>query len=246
MTTNYDLIAHEYQQSKQFPWRLHCEQFTLFERLGSVAGMDVLDLACGEGFYSRALKRAGAARVVGVDLSAGMIELARAAEARQALGVEYHVQDARSVDLGQFDLVVAAFLLNYARTREELLAMCQAVARNLKPGCRFVTVNSNAELSVADASALRKYGKEKIGPAVQQEGTPYNWRFYLEDRSFEITNYYLSVATHEWALRSAGFETVRWHPLRVSPAGEAEFGQEYWRDFLAHPSMVFIDAAKRT
>jgi ubiquinone/menaquinone biosynthesis C-methylase UbiE len=245
MATNYDLIARDYQRSKQFPWRLHVEQFTLFERIGNLAGKDVLDLACGEGFYTRQIKRAGAARVVGVDLSAGMIELARAEEARQPLGIEYIVQDARTVDLGPFDLVVAAYLLNYASTRDELLAMCQAIARNLKPGCRFVTVNSNPDFSVADSKALRKYGQEKIGPAVQEEGTPYNWRFHLEDRSFEITNYYLSVATHEWALRTAGFEAIAWHKPRLSPAGAAQYGKDYWRDYLAHPSMVFIEAVKR-
>jgi toxoflavin synthase len=42
----------------------------------------VLDLACGEGFYTRLLRQTGAGRVVGVDLSAGMIALARQEEAR--------------------------------------------------------------------------------------------------------------------------------------------------------------------
>jgi ubiquinone/menaquinone biosynthesis C-methylase UbiE len=40
----------------------------------------VLDLACGEGFYTRRIKQRDAARVVGVDVSQPMIELARAEE----------------------------------------------------------------------------------------------------------------------------------------------------------------------
>ena len=52
------------------------------ELIGDPTGKDVLDVACGEGFYSRLIRQRGAAKVVGVDLSAGMVELARKQEAR--------------------------------------------------------------------------------------------------------------------------------------------------------------------
>ena len=68
MPTDYDRIAEQYQMAKKSPWRLHIEHFTMFELLGDLAGKTVLDLACGEGYYSRALKAAGAARVVGVGI----------------------------------------------------------------------------------------------------------------------------------------------------------------------------------
>jgi 2-polyprenyl-3-methyl-5-hydroxy-6-metoxy-1,4-benzoquinol methylase len=67
MTTDYDAISTEYKKAKQHPWRLHIEHFTLFELIGPVAGKTVLDLACGEGFYTRSLKQKGAAKVVGMD-----------------------------------------------------------------------------------------------------------------------------------------------------------------------------------
>src|SRR5262249_59337254 len=93
--------------------------------VGDVSGLAVLDMAWGEGFYTRELRHRGAARVVGVDLSEGMIQLAREEEARLPLGIEYRVQDARTLDGSeQFDLVVAAYLLNYAATAVELREMC--------------------------------------------------------------------------------------------------------------------------
>lgn len=245
MPTNYDQIAHEYQRAKHQPWRWHIEHYTLFQIIGDLHGKDVLDLACGEGFYTRYVKRDGAARVVGVDLSAGMIDLARQEEAKQPLGIEYQVGDARKVQFDQpFDLVVAAYLLNYASTREELLEMCQAVARSLKPGCRFVTVNSNPDFPATHNHSIKKYGLEKILSGAQKEGTPYNWRFHLTDKSFEVTNYYLSTATHDWALRAAGFRDIRTSPPRLSPAGEKEFGKEFWREFLENPPVVFIEGVK--
>ena len=77
MTTDYDPIAEQYKRSKLTPWRTHIECFTLLDTLGDVRGKSVLDVACGEGFYTRILQHLGAARTVGVDLSEGMIELAR-------------------------------------------------------------------------------------------------------------------------------------------------------------------------
>ncbi len=130
MNTDYDPIAEQYQRSKQQPWRTFIEAFTLMELVGDPTGMAVLDVACGEGFYSRQIRRRGAAKVVGVDLSAGMVELARKQESAHGLGIEYVQGDARALEMvGQFDIVVAAYLLNYAQDRAELAAMCGGIAR---------------------------------------------------------------------------------------------------------------------
>lgn len=69
MTTNYDPIAEQYKRSKEAPWRTHVECFTLLETIGPLEGLSVLDVACGEGFYTRLLRHRGAARMAGVDLS---------------------------------------------------------------------------------------------------------------------------------------------------------------------------------
>ncbi|SFI85703.1 class I SAM-dependent methyltransferase [Planctomicrobium piriforme] len=53
MTTDYDPIAELYKRSKQTPWRSHLECFTLLKTIGDVSGLSVLDVACGEGFYTR-------------------------------------------------------------------------------------------------------------------------------------------------------------------------------------------------
>lgn len=240
MATNYDMIAAEYKRSKLQPWRLHVEHYTLFELVDDLAGKSVLDLACGEGFHTRFLKQKGAGRVVGVDISAGMIDLARQEETRQSLGIDYIVQDVRQLELHEsFDLVFAAYLLNYAASGEELLAMCQAIARHLKPGCRFVTINSNPEYTGGD-DTMRPY---EFTRAVGEHsaGAPIIWKFFLESGPFEITNYYLSIATHEEALRSAGLRDIRWHSPRVSPEGLTQLGQAYWADFLKHQPVIGME-----
>ena len=245
MTTNYDPIAEQYKRSKQQPWRTYIEAFGLLQLLGDPTNLSVLDMACGEGFYTRMARQRGAARVTGVDLSEGMIQLARKQEDTHKLGIEYVVGDARQFKPATaYDIVMAAYLLNYASTRQELQAMCDAISRCLKPGGRFVTVNSSAALNFSTAPSYRKYGFEASTGGEWREGTPVTWTFFLDDGAFSIENYHLDEATHESAFQAAGFREIRWHEPRVSPEGEAAHGRPFWTDFLNNSPITLIECVK--
>ncbi len=245
MSTNYDPIADQYKRSKQQPWRTHIECFTLMNVVGNPRGLEILDIACGEGFYTRLLCERGAKKVTGVDLSQGMIELARKQEAQHQLGIHYVVGDARELpDENQYDLAIAAYLLNYAQNVEELQAMCNGIARSLKPGGRFITVNSNPELHFPTAPSYRPYGFETQVQGAWQEGAPITWSFYLEDGVFDIENYYLNRIAHEAAFKKAGFSEVRWHTPRLSAEGRQHQDTTYWSHFLAFPPIAFIECIK--
>ena len=84
-------------------WDVYREHFNnpvMLEFIGDLAGKVVLDAGCGEGHNTRLLAKRGA-RVVGVDISAKMIELARQEEERRPLGIRYEL--ASYSDLGVFD-----------------------------------------------------------------------------------------------------------------------------------------------
>jgi ubiquinone/menaquinone biosynthesis C-methylase UbiE len=245
MTTNYDSISEQYKRSKQQPWRIHIECFTLMSLVGDPRGKAVVDVACGEGFYTRQLRQRGAAKVVGVDLSEGMVALARKQEAMHQLGIEYLVGDARDLSLAMdCDLAVAAYLLNYARDRQELRAMCSGIARCLKPGGRFVTVNCSPALDFSTAPSYRKYGFETHVVGSFREGTPITWTFYLEDGAFSIENYHLDVACHEEAFRLAGFREIHWHPPLLAPGGPSDHEGDFWQTFMEHSPIAFIECVK--
>ncbi len=246
MPTDYNLIAAEYKRAKQQPWRMHVEHFMMFELLGDLSGKSVLDLACGEGFFTRFVKQKGAARVVGMDLSEKMIELARQEESRSPLGIEYRVQDACSVEPPDepFDIVTAGYLLNYASTRAELLAMCRSISSCLKPGGRFVSVNNNPAQPREHFAASRKYGFVKVADSELTEGVPVVYRIFLDDGPLDITNYHLAVDTHAWAFREAGMGELQWHPPRLSPEGEATDGHEFWADFITLQPVIFLECAR--
>src|SRR5579871_1830142 len=107
----YDRFAAEYKKSKELPFRSAIEVPLFLGMLGNVQGKSVLDLACGEGFYTRIVRRQGAARVVGADLSGEMIALARQQEASDPLGITYHHASAEALPPAEpFDVVTTAYL----------------------------------------------------------------------------------------------------------------------------------------
>ena len=117
-------------------------------------GETVLDVACGNGVFSRRLAELGA-RVVAVDFSEKFVELARARTEKAGYGdaVEYLVADAtdekRMLGLGEerFDAVVCNMALMDMPVIDPLI---RALRRLLKPNGRFVfsvqhpAFNSNA------------------------------------------------------------------------------------------------------
>jgi SAM-dependent methyltransferase len=179
-----------------------------------------------------------------VDLSEGMIALAQAAETQDPLGIAYQVGDARYlVSPQQYDVVFAAYLLNYARTREELAEMCSVIARSLKPSGQFLTVN-NSPTDPPENFGPRDYGYSKELVGELKEGAPIIWRFFLPGREIAVENYHLGVETMEAVFRATGLRDVRWHPPLVSPEGLRESGADYWSDFLSMPPVAFISATR--
>lgn len=243
MPTDYNAIADQYKRSKLTPWRRYIEQYTYFEILGDVTGLSLLDLACGEGFYSRLLRLHGAARVVGMDMSERMIALARATEVEPPLDIEYVVGDARTFRASEtFDVVTASYLLNYAQTEEQLAEMCATVAAALKPGGRFVAVNNNPRQSPSRFEATRPYGFIKSVADDLHPGAPITYTLFLENESFSFDNYYLSPDAHERALERAGFRDIEWLQPRLSPEWQGDRG--YWDAFFEDPSVIFLQARR--
>jgi 2-polyprenyl-3-methyl-5-hydroxy-6-metoxy-1,4-benzoquinol methylase len=93
------------------------ERFRLIRNLAPMTGSwSVLDVGCGSGRYALALAGAGAARVVGVDVAASMIELARQQAAAAGIGDRCEFQTAAFLDFQtseRFDVAVATGYFDY-------------------------------------------------------------------------------------------------------------------------------------
>lgn len=109
-----------------------------FERfVGTVAGLDVIDLGCGEGTNTRRLARAGA-RMTGIDLSERLIGHARADEGKDLLGIAYHVcsySERTPIPDGSFDLAISTLAL---MDGADLPGALREAYRLLRPGGSLV------------------------------------------------------------------------------------------------------------
>lgn len=248
MPTQYDRIAQQYDRIiGNLPVRQLVE-YTYRARIGDVTGKTVLDLACGNGLYTRKFKEQGAARVVGVDISQELIDIARQHEARDPIGVEYLVGDGQTLGkIGDFDLVTTAFLLNYAPTEAALQAMCAHVAANLR-GDRFVAINLNVGAAAQfynDESYFAKYGVmyRLVSGSLDTSALVRMTVAWGGDQvQFDVCH--LPPAAYERALRAAGFQTITWHPPELPPAFEANDGRAHWQQFLETPTIIILEAAR--
>lgn len=248
MATQYDEIARAYDRMiGDLPVRQVIE-YTYRRLIGDVRGKSVLDLACGNGFYTRIFKDQGAARVLGVDLSAELIALAREHEAAQPLGVEYRVGDGNTLGkLGDFDIVTTAFLLNYAPTREVLLAMCEGIAENLR-GDRFVAINLNVvegDQFYDNESYFHRYGVryQVTDGSLDKQATVHMTIAHGGDQvEFDVCH--LPASDYEWALHRAGFSSVRWHKPEISPTFAKQHDPAHWNDFLNTPSIAVLECQR--
>ncbi|QDU60364.1 Ubiquinone biosynthesis O-methyltransferase [Planctomycetes bacterium Pan216] len=248
METNYDDIAQEYQEIKNEPWRLHCEEHMIRELVGDLAGKSVLDLACGEGHLTRRLKRHGARRVVGVDLSQGMIDLATAQEAQRPLGIEYATHDVRGLDLGErFDRITAGWLLSYSPTTGDLLEMGRTIARHLTPDGHFATIDNHHDIAYRQFGKLRAYNVGKEVPHEVADGTPVRvWGYLPGGGTVEMEVYHYSHETYESVLHEAGLDQITWHRPMIAPEGMELFGADYWDYWIKHPFLMGMTAKRRS
>ena len=238
----YDSIARGYSDSKRLPFRDHIERYTLFRTLGDFRGARVLDLACGDGFYTRLLKDAGASSATGVDVSAEMIGLAEESECRRPLGCSYVQADAADFRPAEpVDLVVAASLLNYARTQDELFRICAVCRSSLRSGGRFVGMNDNPFVPADGSVSYIKYGFDRRCDRIPpRDGDPIRYTFPTADgSSFHFTNYHHPPGTYEAAFREAGFRDFRWVPVALDPS---QAGDAFWDDFMRSPPIIGFSA----
>lgn len=242
MSAQYDSIGAAYVNWKETPIPKYSEVPTLRRLLkGRIEGRDLLDLACGTGFYARLFRQWGAARIVGVDISAAMIAEAQAIEDRQRAGLTYLRADVASLPrLGAFDLAAAMYLLHYAETAEVMRAKCRAIAANLKPGGELVALLPEPDYVMGKGDTLR------YGFSYRQVAEGDGWRLVHADvhtePPFSIEYRHWSRDIYAEALAQAGFGGLTWQAFEVSAEGMERFGAAYWQDILANPVSTVLMA----
>lgn len=203
--------------------RLHKERYAYAGRF--VEGQCVLDLACGVGYGSVILKNAGAASVVGVDISASAIEEAKELYARE--GVHFFCEDYRDIR----NTEKAAPELAQAFEQQFDVVVCLETIEHLPDPTNFIQTMMGGLRS--DGLLI---GSVPVTPSV--DANPY----HLHD---------FSPRTFRNLLRREGL-TIREHHRQRQPFNPISVRREMATDlreglrknlsvfYLSHPSKFFL------
>ncbi len=109
-------------------------------------GARILDVGCGTGRHSLEFARRGF-HPVGIDISSGLIDVAREIAATEHLDAAFHVGDARALDFaGEFDAAICLCQGAFGIAGDEAghRQILAGVSRALRPGAPFVLTAINA------------------------------------------------------------------------------------------------------
>lgn len=246
MKTDYNMIAQQYKTVvDSLDLMKYAEEYSFLKLLGDLGQKSTLDLACGEGRLTRIFKQRGAQRTVGMDLSPEMVALAMQHEREDPLGIEYLVGDASETQkIGDFDIVTAIFLLDYAASLASLKAMCHTAYHNLNGGGQMIAGINATPLVPPHDTCTRNYGYRVDYPQELHDGQPVTYTFFTENQSVTFTKFHWAKEVYEQALSEAGFTAIKWVMPHISPEGTARYGKAFWDDYRQHPSFVCLVCRK--
>lgn len=206
---------------------------TLRSMLPDMTGRRVVDLGCGFGWFARWAVSAGAASVLGIDLSEKMLE--RATTDTSDDRIAYQRQDLESVDLPKaaFDVAYSSLALHYLPDLGRIFA---SVHQSLVPGGAFVfsiehpmcTAPSNPEF-VTDASGGVAWPVDQYlieGPRTTDWLAP------------GIQKYHRTITSYVSGLHEAGFvlsDLCEWGPSAAQIAEVPE-----WAIELERPQFLLV------
>src|SRR5262245_2152547 len=181
------------------------------EFAGDVAGLKVLDAGCGTGYLSRKLHDAGA-KVIGIDFSEKMIEIARAKAGHLDFRVD-SCSELRTVEDGSIDLVIANYVL---MDTPDLNGAVRAFSRVLKSGGAAIVVFSHPCFPQGRATSSQ-----------DPDSIQYHWTFsYFEPRKCidppwahfndDFIWFHRPLSDYWKAFKSAGFDVVDFEEPRIT------------------------------
>lgn len=187
----------------------------------NAAPLTILDLGCGTGWFTRKLQALfPEARVVGVDLSQGMIEKARSASPDS---IQWLTADAENLPFppGSFDLVFSNLMIQWCQHPQDVLSQCR---RLLKPGGRLAvsTLLDGTLWELKQAWSVADPGQPHVNRFEQREA----WRRLSDDvlAGSEVVTETIRLPydspmalNRELKLLGAGFKGARRRKSMTSP-----------------------------
>jgi SAM-dependent methyltransferase len=198
----------------------------------------VLDLGCGFGWHCQYAAEQGALSVVGIDLSAKMLEKAKLITTSNRVTYQQTAIETFQADQASFNTIISSLALHYI---QDIDAVFQKAADLLKPLGEFYY---SVEHPIFTARAQQDWFYDAESAALHwpvdhyfEEGQR-NTHFLGAD----VVKYHRTIETHIAGLLKAGFEIT----ALIEPTPPKEMVERMgWQNELRRPMMLIIKAKKR-
>jgi len=241
---------YEEGMARMAVYHRHCQDPVIFRTLGDIRGKSLVDLACGDGFYTRRFRsECGADPVLGIDLSPKQIEQAQAIEQREPLGIEYRASDVTKLELDRrFEVATAIHLLHYLENAAEIESALRGIHDLLADGGSFVTMIANPEFDLGKHDASDSRTKFAYYFSLAEPGNGGLLRFhpggFEKERELTLEFRRWERAFLDDIAAGVGFASSEWHEPFISAEGLETYGAGFFENYLANPQSKLLRLSK--
>ncbi len=216
----------------------------LLRIMGIKKGTRVLDLACGQGFFSRRYQQVGAS-VIASDISTELIDQAQ----KRSKGITFHVSPADKIGFAQDGEFEIATIVLAIQNIKNMVEVFQEANRVLAKGGRLILVMNHPTFRIPKRSNWewddkREVQYRRIEGYLSSATVPIVMHPGQKD-SEETLSYHRSLQEFFKALNKAGFKIGRleeWISHKKSEAGPRQKAEDLIRKEI--PLFMMIEAIK--
>jgi len=240
---SYDKYAESYHKGiskKANIWHKYIEKPTMINFLkDDIKKKKVLDLGCGSGPFSKKLLSLGAKKVKGIDLSEGLIEIAK----KENPKLEFYVGDAQKTPFknSEFDVVTSSLVAHYLK---DLTKLFREVSRILKKKGLFVFSMHHPIMEVSGRSKINgKKSSKSIILKPYFHNNMYKFTIYTPEGGVKLIAYHHTFEMIFNSLNNAGF-VVEDLSEPTPPKRSEKLNKKSYVRSNRRPSFLIIKARK--
>ena len=212
----------------------------LFSLLPDLTGLTILDLGCGFGEHCKGFIERGAAKVVGIDISEKMLEVAKAENSDPKITyLNMPMEDLDKIE-ERFDLVVSSLAVHYV---DDFAGVVKNIHNLLNPGGLFVYSQENP-LNTCHSGGNR-WTRDENGNKLYLNLANYGVEGERESVWFvdNVKKYHRMFSTIVNTLVDAGFIIEK----MIEPMPDEEMLKQHpdQKDLFHKPDFLLIRASKK-
>ena len=215
--------AHDSWAQEEITWGRWNTPESEIKFLPDLHGLEVIELGCGTAYFGAWLKKHGARRVLGVDITPAQLDTAREMNEEFGLGLEFLKANAEAVPLPDesFDLAFSEYGASLWCDPDRWIP---EAARLLRPGGELVFMRST-DLEMVCSADNERIGRQLLRPLKGMHRL--DW---TDDEVGPSTEFHISHSELFQVLRRAGFEVLDFRELYAA------------EDAVDHPYYQYVTA----